>query len=114
MALPHGRMLASVGAGQGFALAPADPARDRPLQVVLLPARRGRARVRQTQDTGGDAEVAALNQEFADRWHVTRHRCGDLDAAREPDRAYHVLEAHPAAMRATLARVERNGGRLVQ
>ena len=60
-----------------------------------------------------DAEIAALNEELAGRWHVTRHRCGDLDAAQEPHRAYHVLEAHAAAMRATLARVEHNGGRLV-
>jgi hypothetical protein len=60
-----------------------------------------------------DAEVSALNQEFAGKWHFTRHLSGDLDAAREPGRAYHVLEAHPAAMRATLARVERNGGRLI-
>jgi hypothetical protein len=65
-------------------------------------------------DTGDDAEVTALNQEFADRWHITRHPSGDLDAAREPHRAYHVLEAHPAVMRATLARVERQGGRLIQ
>ncbi len=65
-------------------------------------------------DTGEDAEVTALNEELAGRWHVTRHRCGDLDAAAEPHRAYHILEAHPDAMRATLTRVERNGGRLVQ
>ena len=60
-----------------------------------------------------DTEVNGLNQEFAGKWHITRHRSGDLDAAREPHRAYHVLDDHPAAMRATLARVERNGGRLV-
>jgi hypothetical protein len=60
-----------------------------------------------------DTEVTALNQEFAGRWFLTRHPSGDLDAAQEPARMYHVLEAHPDAMRATLARVERNGGRLV-
>jgi hypothetical protein len=55
----------------------------------------------------------ALNEQFAGKWHITRWPNGELDAAQEPHRAYHVLEAHPAVMRATLARVERNGGRLV-
>jgi len=61
-----------------------------------------------------DPEVAVLNEELVGRWYVTRHRCGDLDAALGPHRAYHVLEPHSAALRATLARAERNGGRLVR
>jgi hypothetical protein len=61
-----------------------------------------------------DSEVTALSEEFAGRWHITRHPSGDLDAAQEPQRMYHVLEAHPAAMRATLARFERNGGTLIR
>ncbi len=60
-------------------------------------------------DAGKDAEVTALNQEFVGRWHITRHPNGYLDAAREPGRGYHVLEAHPDAMRGTLAYIERKG-----
>jgi hypothetical protein len=60
-------------------------------------------------DTGDDAEVTALSEEFVGKWHITRWPNGELDAAREPHRMYHVLEAHPAAMRATLAYIERRG-----
>jgi hypothetical protein len=61
-----------------------------------------------------DAEVSALNEEFAGNWHITRRPTGDLDAAREPGRGYHVVETHALAMRATLSYIDRNGGRLLR
>lgn len=67
----------------------------------------------QAVDTGADAEVTALNEEFAGRWHITRRASGDLDAACEPGRGYHVVAGSPDELRASLERAEANGGRLV-
>jgi hypothetical protein len=67
-----------------------------------------------------DDEVAALNAEHRGRWHVARRqirgpeaaRCRGyvLDAAREPQRRYHVIDDDDAdELRATLARIDQNG-----
>ncbi len=66
-----------------------------------------------------DEEVAALNAEHRGRWHVARRliraqgagRCSGyvLDAAREPQRRYHVIDNNADELRATLARIDENG-----
>ena len=64
-------------------------------------------------------EVAALNAEHRGRWHVARRpicgpdasRCSGyvLDAAREPQRRYHVIDQDADELRAALARIDKNG-----
>jgi|HubBroStandDraft_1064217.scaffolds.fasta_scaffold72546_2 hypothetical protein len=64
-------------------------------------------------------EVAALNAEHRGRWHVARRQirspealrrpCYVLDAAREPQRRYHVLDDDVEELRISLARIEREG-----
>jgi hypothetical protein len=66
-----------------------------------------------------DDEVAALNAEHSGRWHVARRQirgpevarcpCYVLDAAREPQRRYHVIEEDAEQLRVSLARIERDG-----
>ena len=66
-----------------------------------------------------DEEVAALNAEHRGRWHVARRQirepgisrrpCYVLDAAREPERRYHVIEDDADALRVSLARIDQNG-----
>jgi len=66
-----------------------------------------------------EAEVAALNAEHRGRWHVARRqirgrdaaRCPGyvLDAAREPQRRYHVIDNNADELRATLARIDEHG-----
>jgi len=64
-------------------------------------------------------EVVALNAEHRGRWHVARRqirgpgtgRCSGyvLDAAREPQRRYHVIGNDADELRVTLARIDQNG-----
>jgi hypothetical protein len=64
-------------------------------------------------------EVAALNAEHRGRWYVARRQirgpevsrrpCYVLDAAREPERRYHVIEDDAEQLRVSLARIERYG-----
>ena len=65
-----------------------------------------------------DAEVAALNAEHRGRWHVARRAirghpaqqpCYVFDAAREPQRSYHVIDEDAQELRKNLARIERYG-----
>jgi hypothetical protein len=70
-------------------------------------------------DTEDEVEVAALNAEHRGRWHVARRqirapsaaRCPAyiLDAAREPQRRYHVIDNNADELRATLARIDQDG-----
>ena len=58
----------------------------------------------------GEAEVAALNVQYAGRWFVTRTlKAGYLDAAREPGRGYHVVAATPGELAESIAIAERDG-----
>ena len=65
-----------------------------------------------------DAEIVALNAEHRGRWYVARREIRGLaggqplyvlDAAREPQRRYHVIEDNAEALRKSLARIEQYG-----
>ena len=57
-----------------------------------------------------DEEVAALNAEYAGRWHAARFgRTGAFDLAEEPSRSYHIVVTDPGEAAQMIARYEQNG-----
>ena len=61
-----------------------------------------------------DEEVAALNAEYAGRWHARRiragkHGMGGFDLAEEPSRSYHIVVTDPGEAAQMIARYEQNG-----